>query len=73
MIKSRLGAPRDSADHGPDAQLENAISKAGRERVFALVRAVGWSSTDIIPKYVWWDAVRLIERARCPGAAIGKD
>ena len=42
-----------------DTELEAAIDEAGRDRVFAIVRASGWTSGDSVPKYVWWDAVRL--------------
>jgi hypothetical protein len=42
-----------------DVQLENAISEAGRERVFAIMRAAGWGPHDNPPKWVWWRAVGM--------------
>ena len=51
-----------------NAALENAISKAGRDRVFAVVRAAGWTPRDSIPEFVWWEAVRMVRAAREPGA-----
>ena len=42
-----------------DAELEAAIDRAGRDRVFAIVRASGWTSGDYVPTFVWWEAVRL--------------
>lgn len=41
-----------------DNELEKAIDEAGREAVFAIMRAAGWSSVDQPPKWAWWEAVR---------------
>lgn len=51
-----------------NAPLENAISRAGRDKVFAVVRAAGWSFGDSIPEFVWWEAVRMIEKAKEPAS-----
>lgn len=42
---------------GIDFSLEAAIDEVGRDRVFALVRASGWSPGDAVPKFVWHEAV----------------
>lgn len=42
-----------------DTDLEQQIDAAGRERVFAIVRAAGWSAVDSVPKFVWYEAVRM--------------
>ena len=47
-----------------DAELEAAIDLAGRDRVFTLVRAAGWTAGHAVPKFVGWDAVRSVERDR---------
>lgn len=45
-----------------DQELEKAIDDAGRDRVFDLMRANGWSGP--LPKWMWWEAVRMVrERA----------
>jgi len=42
-----------------DANLEKAISDAGRDRVFAIVRAAGWNPSTDVPKFVWEVAVTM--------------
>ena len=42
-----------------DEQLEAAIEAAGRDRVFALVRGMGWGP-DGAPKWVWYEAARKV-------------
>lgn len=37
--------------------LEAAIDLAGREKVFAYVRANGWTSQMAVPVWVWQQAV----------------
>lgn len=44
-----------------DAQLETAIDNVGRDKVFALVKANGWKFGDAIPKFVWYEAVRMLQ------------
>jgi len=44
-----------------DEKLEAAINEAGRERVFAFVRASGWLDGSPVPKYVWWGAVARVK------------
>ena len=39
-----------------DAELEAAIGKAGRERVFDEARRLGWGK-GVPPKWVWWEIV----------------
>jgi hypothetical protein len=41
--------------------LEDRITKAGREKVFACARSRGWRSGDPVPEFVWWDIIREIE------------
>lgn len=43
-----------------DTELEAAIDRAGRDIVFAVMRAHGWSAGDMPPKWAWWEAVRLV-------------
>lgn len=38
------------------AALEARISRAGRERVFEIVRENGWGSHNAPPTHVWWAA-----------------
>lgn len=45
-----------------DAELEKAISNAGRERVFAIVRAAGWNTAMAPPKWVWQEAVMMARK-----------
>lgn len=45
-----------------DRKLEDAITAAGRDKVFAIVRAAGWTGYDAPPKWVWREAVA---EARC--------
>lgn len=41
-----------------DAQaLEKAIDAVGRDKVFALARANGWSMANTPPPYIWWSIV----------------
>ncbi len=47
-----------------DEKLEALIDRAGREEVFALVRAAGWSSGSTPPKHVWQDACRILLSAQ---------
>ncbi len=47
-----------------DDQLEAAIDDVGRDKVFALVHAVGWRYGHSIPKYVWWSAVVQLRKDR---------
>ncbi len=46
-----------------DEDLEAAISRAGRDEVFALAQAAGWSreSAPYPPSYAWWALVALVE------------
>lgn len=46
-----------------DEALEQAINAAGRDKVFAMMRAAGWSSLDAPPKHAWWAAVRLAKES----------
>jgi len=53
--------PTNELKSAPDyAALENAISAAGRDSVFALMNAWGWNSTSTPPVYIWWEAVRSV-------------
>lgn len=47
-----------------DEALEASITNAGREQVFALVRAAGWSPGQPVPKHVWEEAVVMTLRAK---------
>jgi len=40
-----------------DEQLEMAIERVGRQRVFAMAKVNGWTAADQIPKYIWWGIV----------------
>lgn len=40
-----------------DRGLEDAIDAAGRDKVFAIMRAAGWTGYDRPPKWVWREAV----------------
>ena len=40
-----------------DKGLEDAIDAAGRDKVFAIMRAAGWTGYDRPPKWVWREAV----------------
>ena len=40
-----------------DAELETAIEKAGRARVFARAEALGWPMSSSVPKWVWWGII----------------
>jgi hypothetical protein len=42
-----------------DDALEAAIDRAGRDKVFALIRSYGWQGP--LPKWMWWEAVRMVE------------
>lgn len=54
-----------------DVELEAAIDRAGRDRVFALARMNGWR--DLAPpKWVWWQIVRQIEARDQPQNAPGR-
>lgn len=44
-------------NQGYDMELERAIADLGRERVFAVARANGWSAWESPPKWVWWNIV----------------
>ena len=44
-----------------DAQLEAAIDRVGRDRVFMLALINGWRPGDAPPKFVWWNLVREAE------------
>jgi hypothetical protein len=44
-----------------DAELEAAIDRVGRDRVFACARLNGWSSACAPPRWVWWGIVHEIE------------
>ena len=52
-----------------DDELENAIDEAGRDRVFALVGHWGWPFGSNPPKYVWWEAVRIVNSHKPATAA----
>ncbi len=53
-----------------DEALEQAITEVGRETVFSTASAMGWSSGDAVPKYVWWEIVNSLRIAqRQPEAA----
>jgi hypothetical protein len=41
-------------------RLEEAIERAGRDRVFAAMRAAGWTGTDQPPVWAWWEACRQV-------------
>lgn len=45
-----------------DKGLEDAIDAAGREKVFSIMRAVGWTGYDRPPKWVWRAAVAQARR-----------
>lgn len=45
-----------------DAILEQAIDDAGRDKVFALAQANGWTLSMPPPKWVWWQIIREVER-----------
>ncbi len=44
-----------------DAKLEKAIDDIGREKLFAFVRSLGWTSPP--PKWVWWGAIAELRSA----------
>ena|SRR5215467_13650143 len=44
-----------------DEDLERAIDRVGRDKVFARARAVGWSSDTEPPKWVWQMIVAELE------------
>lgn len=44
-----------------DKELESAIDNAGRDRVFAFMRANGWTPYSAPPKWVWWAAVSAVQ------------
>jgi hypothetical protein len=44
-----------------EAALEAAISAAGRDRVFAYVKASGWPSGTPLPLSMWWQAVAAVQ------------
>jgi hypothetical protein len=39
-------------------ELEQAITEAGRDKVFALARAQGWDGMSQVPVGYWWDFCR---------------
>lgn len=43
-----------------DTDLETAIDRAGRERVFTRARQLGWGAGA--PKFVWWNIVADLRR-----------
>lgn len=43
-----------------DDDLEAAIERVGREKVFGVARAAGWYGSSP-PKWVWWKIVRELE------------
>ena len=45
-----------------DSELEKAIDRVGRDKVFALAKANGWGPSSSPPKHVWWGIVRQLER-----------
>ena len=47
-----------------DKALEAAIDDAGRDKVFALMRASGWTGADAPPKWVWQQAVYEVRKAK---------
>jgi hypothetical protein len=51
-----------------DEDLERAIDRAGRDRVFARARRHGWGPGSTPPQWVWWGIVHelRLEQARAP-------
>lgn len=46
-------------------ELESAITKVGRQRVFDRARTYGWSEGGA-PTFVWWGIVREIQNEAPP-------
>ena len=46
-----------------DANLEAAIENAGRARVFSIIQSHGWEAGTPLPKWMWWEAVRIANSA----------
>lgn len=46
-----------------DEDLEAAIDSAGRDAVFAVMKANGWGAGGA-PKWVWYEAARIVTDAR---------
>ena len=42
-----------------DEQLESAIDAAGRNRVFALMKEMGWGPGGA-PKWAWYEAAQIV-------------
>jgi hypothetical protein len=47
-----------------DNDLEAAIDRVGRGKVFDHARALGWKPNDTPPKSVWWGIVADVEAGR---------
>ncbi len=43
-----------------EKDIEKALDNAGRFAVFDLMRACGWTGKDTPPKWVWWEAIRIV-------------
>jgi hypothetical protein len=57
----------------PADELEAAINEVGRDRVFAMARALGWGDTTP-PEFVWWSIVdKLRVCADCPPLGYSTD
>lgn len=40
-----------------DAELEAAINRVGRERVFKRARALGYNPGEPLDKWIWWQII----------------
>lgn len=49
-----------------DIELEAAIDRVGRERVFAKAETLGYQRYDAPPKWVWWGIVKELEDRPTP-------
>ena len=47
-----------------DALVDEMLERAGRDEVFALVRANGWSPADAPPHWVWLEACAEVMKRR---------
>lgn len=53
--------------------LETAITEVGRDRVFAMARANGWTGGDLVPVWVWHGIVAELRARPAPPVARGDE
>lgn len=61
------------AEHEREANIERMLDAAGRQKVFDLVRSMGWSSAEAVPHHVWEQACAdILNRSPKPQAGNRK-